>query len=69
MDFAGPFEGHMYMVVVDAYSKWPEVIIKDSITAGKTITVLTRLFSHHGIPHILVSDKGPSSVQKNSPRF
>lgn len=25
VDFAGPFLGHMYLIVVDAHSKWPEV--------------------------------------------
>lgn len=27
IDFAGPLEGHMFLVVVDAHSKWPEVIV------------------------------------------
>ncbi|XP_056434905.1 LOW QUALITY PROTEIN: uncharacterized protein K02A2.6-like, partial [Gadus chalcogrammus] len=59
VDFAGPFEGHMYLITVDAHSKWPEVHILDSTTASKTIQVLRGLFSRHGIPHILVSDNGP----------
>ena len=25
IDFCGPFRNHMYLIVVDAYSKWPEV--------------------------------------------
>lgn len=25
VDFAGPVEGHMFVVVVDAHYKWPEV--------------------------------------------
>ncbi|XP_048084302.1 uncharacterized protein LOC125284409 [Alosa alosa] len=59
VDFAGPFEGHMYLVAVDAHSKWPEVHIMDSTTASMTIQVLRGLFSCYGIPHILVSDNGP----------
>lgn len=59
MDFAGPFEGHIYLVVVDAHSKWPKVHIMDSTVAGKTIQVLQDLFSRLGIPHVLVSDNGP----------
>ncbi|XP_051783661.1 uncharacterized protein K02A2.6-like [Erpetoichthys calabaricus] len=59
VDFAGPFEGNMYLIVIDAHSKWPEVHIMDNTTACKTIQVLRSLFSQYGIPHILVSDNGP----------
>ena len=37
IDFAGPFLNHMFMVVVDAHSKWLEVSIMSTITATKTI--------------------------------
>jgi hypothetical protein len=30
VDFAGPFLGMMFLVIVDAHSKWPEVIIMHS---------------------------------------
>lgn len=59
VDFAGPFEGHMYFIVVDAHSKWPEVSIMDSTTTSKTIQVLRGLFSHYGVPNVIVSDNGP----------
>ncbi|XP_056138353.1 uncharacterized protein K02A2.6 [Lampris incognitus] len=69
VDFAGPFEGHMYLVVVDAHSKWPEMQIMDSTTASKTITVLRGLFSRHGLPHILVSDNGPQFCSEEFATF
>ncbi|KAJ8346504.1 hypothetical protein SKAU_G00279050 [Synaphobranchus kaupii] len=69
VDFAGPFEGHMYLVVVDAHSKWPEVHIMDSTTASKTIQVLRGLFSRYGIPHILVSDNGPQFCSEEFSAF
>lgn len=59
IDFAGPFEGRMFLVVVDAHSKWPEVHMMDSTTSSKTIQVLCGLFSRYGIPETLVSDNGP----------
>ncbi|KAL2081888.1 hypothetical protein ACEWY4_021706 [Coilia grayii] len=59
VDFAGPFQGHMFMVVVDAHSKWPEVHLMSSTTASKTIQVLRGLFSRYGLPEVLVSDNGP----------
>ncbi|XP_056144392.1 uncharacterized protein K02A2.6-like [Lampris incognitus] len=69
VDFADPFEGHMYLVVVDAHSKWPEVQIMDSTTASKTITVLRGLFSRHGLPQILVSDNGPQFCSEEFATF
>ena len=59
IDFAGPFLGRMFLVVVDAHSKWPEVIQMSSTTSTNTIDVLRRLFAAYGLPRQLVSDNGP----------
>ena len=59
VDFAGPFLGSNFLVVVDAFSKWPEVIQMTSTTAERTISELRTLFAHNGIPHQLMSDNGP----------
>ncbi|XP_016303649.1 uncharacterized protein K02A2.6-like [Sinocyclocheilus anshuiensis] len=69
VDFAGPCEGHMYLVVVDAHSKWPEVQLMTSTTAEKTIGVLRNLFSHYGLPEVLVSDNGPQFVSQEFANF
>ncbi|XP_026142558.1 uncharacterized protein K02A2.6-like [Carassius auratus] len=69
VDFAGPCEGHMYLVVVDAHSKWPEVQLMTSTTAGRTIEVLRNLFSHYGLPEVLVSDNGPQFVSQEFVTF
>ena len=58
VDFAGTFQGSMFMVVVDANSKWLEVIPMSS-TTEKTIAVLRNLFASYGLPEQLVSDNGP----------
>ena len=58
MDFAGPISGCMYMVVVDAYSKFPEVVKMTNTTAQTTIIALRDIFSRSGLPEILVSDNG-----------
>ena len=62
IDFAGPFEGRMFLVVVDAHSRWPEVIEMKSTTATATIQELRRLFAAYGLPIQLVSDNGPQFV-------
>ena len=44
-DFPGPFQKNMFMLIVDAHSKWPEVIEMPSVTASKTIDELRKLFA------------------------
>ena len=39
-DYAGPYKGEMFLVVVDAYSKWLEVHHMKSITSTATIEKL-----------------------------
>ena len=59
LDFAGPYQGYMWFVLVDACSKWPEVISMTSTTAEKTIDVLRQLFARFGLPNNIVTDNGP----------
>lgn len=59
VDFCGPFLGHMFLVIVDAHSKWPEVICMTSTTSERTIEVLRETFSRYGLCEHLVSDNGP----------
>ena len=49
----------MFFIVVDAHSKWPEVIEMSATTTSHTITELRKLFAVHGLPKQLVSDNGP----------
>ncbi|KAJ7995326.1 hypothetical protein DPEC_G00243390 [Dallia pectoralis] len=69
VDFAGPFEDRMLLVMVDAHSKWPEVAIMKSTTAGKTIDKLEEVFSRFGSPLQLVSDNGPQLVSQEMTTF
>ncbi|XP_022800062.1 uncharacterized protein K02A2.6-like [Stylophora pistillata] len=58
IDCAGPFMNSMFLVAVDAHSKWPEVHIMSSTTSSKTIEVLRTIFATHGLPTQIVSDNG-----------
>ncbi|XP_060550102.1 uncharacterized protein K02A2.6-like, partial [Pantherophis guttatus] len=59
IDFAGPMQGRHLLIVVDAFSKWLEVVPMASTTTEATIRALRRLFATHGLPDMLVSDNGP----------
>ena len=45
MDFAGPMEDVYYFIVVDSYTKWPEVLRCKRPTTGVAITFLHELFA------------------------
>ena len=58
IDYAGPFMGQMFLIVIDSYSKWIEVFPVKSATSSSTIENLRMCFATHGIPHVIVSDNG-----------
>ena len=69
IDFAGPYMGHMYMVIVDAHSKWLDAHIMSSITSAKTIETLRALFAVHGLPRTIVTDNGSSFTSEEFKQF
>ncbi len=56
IDYAGPMWNKMFLVVVDAYSKWIDVHVTDSASSKATIDRLRRTFAEQGVPEVLVSD-------------
>ena len=50
----------MFLIVINSFSEWSEVIVMKSTTAAaKTIEELRCLFSRWGIPEQIVSDNCP----------
>ncbi|KAK4472137.1 hypothetical protein MN116_000435, partial [Schistosoma mekongi] len=68
-DFAGPIQGRNYLVVVDAFTKWPEVYHMQSLTSEATIRKVSRLFSCFGVPEVLVTDNGTQFMSSAFKRF
>ena len=69
VDFAGPFQDSMFLIVVDAHSKWPEVVAMKKTTTDRTINVLRDMFARWGIPEQLVSDNGPQFTSAEFEKF
>ena len=59
-------KGMQYLLVIDYFSRYPEVIKMSSTTSKSTIAALKSVFSRHGIPEVERSDNGP---QYNSQEF
>ena len=53
IDFVGPYLGHMFLIVVVAHSKWPDVCLMQSTSACKTVDVLRTIFARNGLPQLL----------------
>ena len=64
LDYAGPFKGKMWLILIDAYSKWPEVHVMTEITSKATIKQLRQIFAVQGLPEHIITDNGPQFVSK-----
>ena len=60
LDFKGPIAKHFYfLLVIDEYSRFPEVAVLDSTGAANVIPHYDCILSTHGIPEQVKTDNGP----------
>ena len=69
IDYAGPLLGQMFLVIIDAHSKWIEVFPTTSATSSATITMLQSTFARFGLPETIVSDNGSCFVSDQFKSF
>ena len=50
IDYAGLFLNKMFLVIIDAHSKWMEVIPVSNATTTVTVEKLLSVFTIHGLP-------------------
>ena len=62
LDFAGPVNGRMFLVLIDAHSKWIEAFNTASATSTAVIEELRSLFTKFGLPETIVTDNGTCFV-------
>ena len=61
--------GSTNLLAVDNFSRYPEVIKLNSTTSQAVISSLKSIYSHHGIPTVLVSDNGPQFDSRDMKEF
>ena len=62
-------KGSTYLLVVDYFSRWPEVRKLSSTTSKGVIEAFKSIFSGQGIPQTLISDNGPQFSSQEFTRF
>lgn len=50
IDYAGPINSTYFLVIVDAYSKWPEIIPTKTISATATVDIIRDICFRYGSP-------------------
>ena len=69
IDYAGPFMGRMFLLIIDAHSKWLEVHPTTMTTSAATITLLRKLFATFGLPEVVVSDNASNFTNEEFETF
>ena len=62
-------EGVPYLVVVDYYSRYPEVKQLTRTRSLDVILVMQGIFARHGIPNLVISDNGPQFSSEEFKEF
>ena len=53
------FACHKYVLCIDYYSKWVDIMKLDNETSKDVITHLKSMFARYGVPDLVISDNGP----------
>ena len=69
VDYAGPFMGKMFLLIINAHSKWMDIHCVNSATSSVTIDKMRSTFASHGLPEIVVSDNGSNFVSSEFKSF
>ncbi len=71
IDFAGPLYSRLYLIIMDAHSKCPEVMEISTTTFSRTIVVYMAPVSFYscGLPEQVVSDNGSQFVSDKFQQF
>lgn len=69
VDYAGPFMNRMFLIIIDAHSKWLDIHVTNSSTAAITNEKLQQTFATLGLPETVVSDNGPAFTSEEFGKF
>ncbi|XP_024890884.1 uncharacterized protein K02A2.6-like [Temnothorax curvispinosus] len=62
-------KGKKYLLLIDYFSKYPEVAELESMTSNTIIKKMKSIFARHGIPRTVISDGGTQFTSKEFEQF
>ena len=69
LDYAGPFENRMFLILIDAHSKWIEAFCTPNATSKAVMAELRTVFARFGVPETVVTDNGTCFVSDEFEHF
>ena len=69
IDYVGPFMNSMFLLIIDAHSKWVEIFKTSSSTSAATIQLLRSTFVRFGITQMIVSDNSSCFTSSDFKEF
>ncbi|XP_054257058.1 uncharacterized protein K02A2.6-like [Macrosteles quadrilineatus] len=69
LDFCGPVNGNYFFIIIDAHTKWLEVIHTKNTSSDWCIRNLSHLFPTFGLPVMIVTDNGSQFTSALFQRF
>lgn len=69
LDYAGPVEGKIVLVMIDAHSKWIEAVHTTTATSAAVIEVCRERFAQFGLPETVVTVNGSCFVSSEFEAF
>lgn len=65
IDFLGPIQAKMYLIITDAYKEWVKVFAMSTTTSVRIEQRFREVFARFGLPRVVVSNNGPQFVLEN----
>ena len=69
IDYAGPLEGKMFLLIVDAHSRWLEIHSTNLSMSTATIELMRKTFAGLGLPEVMVSDNATAFTSAEFSEF
>jgi len=59
----------MFLIVVNAHSKWMEIEVVNTVTSQATVEHLRPIFARFGLPKVIVTDNGTCFTSSDFDEF